>query len=155
MKVRFLLPLLFLLSLQSCTEQKIFSAFETNFSKNQWKQEEVKTFEFRIEKEARFYDVALHFAYLSDFVVNSVPFVVTVIHPDGSTEKKSINIVVKDDQNKETGVCAGDYCDIRSFIFKDEALKKGVYKILIQHEFTGPYLPNVNGIGIEVLAQAD
>jgi hypothetical protein len=34
-------------------------------------------------------------------------------------------------------------------------LKKGVYKIAIQQQFDGAYLPNVNGIGIEVVAQAD
>jgi hypothetical protein len=38
---------------------------------------------------------------------------------------------------------------------RNEALKKGKYKITIQQNFDGAYLPNVNGIGIEVIAQAD
>jgi hypothetical protein len=62
---------------------------------------------------------------------------------------------VKDKEEKETGDCGGDYCDIRETIMRNEALKKGKYKITIQQNFDGAYLPNVNGIGIEVIAQAD
>ena len=99
--------------------------------------------------------MALGWTNLSDFVINPVPITVKILHPDNSEETKKINIVVKDKDGKETGDCGGDYCDIRESIFKNEALEKGNYKITIQQNFDGPYLPNVNGIGIEVIAQMD
>ena len=80
---------------------------------------------------------------------------VTIIHPDNSKEIKEISILVIDKERKETGDCGGDYCDIYQSIFENVALKKGKYKITIQQNFNGSYLPNVNGIGIEVIAQAD
>ncbi len=155
MKIKLLSILFFSLALISCNEKKIYDKLDKNFTDNRWQKAELKTFEFSIEEEARNYDVNVHFAYLSDFVINPVPMSVTILHPDNSEEKKEINIVVKNKDGKETGDCGGDYCDIRESIFKNEALKKGNYKITIQQNFDGPYLPNVNGIGIEVIAQVD
>lgn len=151
-----LLSLLFLVSVfTSCNEKKIYNELDKDFPENRWQNAAVKNFEFSIEQEARNYDVNVHFAYFSDFQVNPVPLTVMIIHPDGSKENKEINIVVKDKDGKETCECGGDFCDIREVIFKDEALKKGIYKVSIQQNFKGPYLPNVNRIGIEVIAQAD
>ena len=155
MKIKLLSILFFSLALISCNEKKIYDKLDKNFTDNRWQKAELKTFEFSIEEEARNYDVNVHFAYLSDFVINPVPMTVTILHPDNSAEKKEINIVMKDKDGKETGDCGGDYCDIRESIFKNEALKKGKYKITIQQNFDGQYLPNVNGIGIEVIAQVD
>ena len=155
MKIKLLSILFFSLALISCNEKKIYDKLDKNFTDNRWQKAELKTFEFSIEEEARNYDVNVHFAYLSAFVINPVPMTVTILHPDNSEEKKEINIVVKNKDGKETGDCGGDYCDIRESIFKNEALKKGNYKITIQQNFDGPYLPNVNGIGIEVIAQVD
>ena len=155
MKIKLLSILFFSLALISCNEKKIYDKLDKNFTDNRWQKAELKTFEFSIEEEARNYDVNIHFAYLSDFVINPVPMTVTIVHPDTSEEKKEINIVMKDKDGKETGDCGGDYCDIRESIFKNEALKKGKYKITIQQNFDGQYLPNVNGIGIEVIAQVD
>ncbi len=155
MKIKFLSVLFFILALTSCNETKIYDKLDKDFTDNRWQKSEVKTFEFEITEEARNYDVKVHFAYLSDFVVNPVPLLVTVFHPDNSGEKKEINLVVSDKEGKETGDCGGDFCDIREAIFTNEALKKGKYIISIQQNFDGAYLPNVNGIGIEVIAQAD
>jgi gliding motility-associated lipoprotein GldH len=151
-----LFPLLFLaLALHSCDEKKIYHELDKDFPENRWQKSVTKNFEFSIEQEARNYDVEVHFAYFSDYVVNPVPLLVTITHPDQSQEKKEINITVKDNEGKEIGDCGGDYCDIRKTLFKDEALKKGIYKVAIVPNFSGAYLPNVNGIGIEVTAQAD
>lgn len=155
MKIKLLSILLFTLALTSCNEKKIYDELDKDFADNRWQKAQLKTFEFNIEEEARNYDIHIRFAYLSDFVINPVPITVTILHPDNSEEIKKINIVVKDKEGKETGDCGGDYCDIRESIFKNKALEKGSYKITIQQNFDGPYLPNVNGIGIEVIAQAD
>ncbi|WP_396178039.1 hypothetical protein [Flavobacterium sp.] len=155
MKIKFLSLFLLAFCLQSCNEKKVFDELDKDFPENRWLKGVTKNFEFSIEQEARNYDVNVHFAYFSDFVINPVPLFVTIIYPDGTEEKTTLNLVVKDSEGKETGECGGDYCDIREIIFKNEALKKGVYKIAIQQQFDGAYLPNVNGIGIEVVAQAD
>ena len=155
MKIKLLSFMLLAFSISSCNENKIYAELNKDFADNRWQKSDVKEFEFTIEQEARNYDVNVHFAYFSDFQINPVPLTVTVIHPDGSEENKALNIVVKDKDNKETGDCSGDYCDIREVIVENKPLKKGVYKVRIEHDFNGPYLPNVNGIGIEVIAQAD
>ena len=155
MKIKLLSILFLTIVLSSCNEKKIFDELKKDFTENRWQKSEVKDFEFSIDQEGRNYSVNVHFAYLSDFVINPVPMTVTILHPDNSEETKKINIIVKDKDGKETGDCGGDYCDIRESIFKNEALKKGNYKITIQQNFDGPYLPNVNGIGIEVIAQMD
>ena len=141
--------------LSSCNEKKIFDELKKDFTENRWQKSEVKDFEFSIDQEGRNYSVNVHFAYLSDFVINPVPMTVTIIYPNNSKEIKEISILVIDKERKETGDCGGDYCDIYQSIFENVALKKGKYKITIQQNFNGSYLPNVNGIGIEVIAQAD
>ena len=143
------------LTLTSCNEKKIYEKLDKNFPENRWQNSDVKYFEFTIDEEARNYDVNVHFAYFSDFAVNPVPLTVTIIHPDQSEEKREINIVVKDKDGKETGDCGGDYCDIREPVFANKPLTKGLYKMSIKSLFKGPYLPNVNGVGIEVIAKAD
>lgn len=155
MKIKTIALLFAAFALFSCNKKKIYDELDKNFPENRWQKGETKNFEFSIEEEARNYDVNVHFAYFSDFVINPVPLSVTIIHPDGSEQNKTLNIVVKDSEGKETGECGGDFCDIREALFKNEALKKGVYKLSIQQQFDGAYLPNVNGIGIEVVAQAD
>lgn len=155
MKIKLLFHLVVILTLSACNENTVFKELNKNFPENRWQKADVKEFEFTIDQEARNYDVHVQFAYLSDFQVNPVPLTVTIIHPDASEEIREVNIVVKDKDNKETGDCGGDYCDIRQTIFKNEPLKKGMYQISIQQNFSGTYLPNVNGVGIEVIAQAD
>ena len=155
MKIKLLSFILLAFALFSCNENKIYADLNKDFADNRWQKSDVKEFEFTIEQEARNYDVHVHFAYFSDFQVNPVPLTVSVLYPDGSEENKSLNIIVKDSQGKETGDCSGDYCDIREVIVENKPLKKGVYKVRIEHDFNGPYLPNVNGVGIEVVAQAD
>ena len=155
MKIK-LLSLLFLaIATSSCNEKKIYDELDKNFADNRWQKGDVKTFEFTIDEEARNYDVNVHFAYFSEFQVNPVPMTVEITYPDNSQENKQINIVVKDKEGKETGECGGDFCDIREALFTNEALKKGIYKVSISQNFNGLYLPNVNGIGVEVIAQAD
>lgn len=155
MKIKLFSVLFLTIVLTSCNEKKIYDELNKDFPEQRWQKSDAKTFEFTIEQEARYYDVNVHFAYLSDFPLNPVPMTVKIIYPDGSEENKEISIAIKNEEGKETGDCGGDYCDIRKAIFKDEALKKGVYKVSIQQNFNGAYLPNVNGIGVEVIAQAD
>lgn len=155
MKIKLVIFLFATLAFVSCNERKVYSEMNKNFPENRWQKSDAKEFEFTIDQEARNYNVDVHFAYLSDFQVNPVPLSITIIHPDLSEEKREVNIVVKDKDGKETGDCGGDYCDNREVIFENKALAKGVYKVKIQHVFNGAYLPNVNGVGIEVIAQMD
>ena len=155
MKIKLLSLLIVVLTLSSCNENIVYKELDKNFPENRWQKSEVKEFEFTINQEARNYNVDVNFAYLSDFQLNPVPMTVTIIHPDKTEEIKQINIVVKDKDGKETGVCGGDYCDIKQTVLENVPLKKGVYKVSIQQNFNGEYLPNVNGVGIDVISQMD
>ena len=155
MKIKFLSLVLVAFAAISCNESIVYEEMNKTFPDNRWQKSEVKEFEFTIDQEARNYDVNVHFAYLSDFQINPVPISVTIIHPDKSEEIREVNILVKDKDGKETGDCGGDYCDIREMVFDNKALKRGTYNLKIKHVFNGEYLPNVNGVGIEVIAKAD
>ena len=155
MKIKLFSFIILAIAISSCNENKIYSELNKDFADNRWQKSEVKDFEFSIDQEARNYNVAINFAYLSDFQLNPVPMTITIIHPDETEEIKQINIVVKDKDGKETGVCGGDYCDIKQTVLENVALKKGVYKVLIRQNFNGEYLPNVNGVGIDVISQMD
>ena len=109
MKIKFLSLLLTAFTALSCNESIVYEEMNKTFPDNQWQKTDVKEFEFTINQEARNYDINVHFAYLSDFQVNPVPITVTIIHPDNSEEVQEVNILVKDQDGKETGDCGGDY----------------------------------------------
>ena len=71
--------------------------------------------------------------------------------PDGIVFSENLNIELRKDDG-EVSDCSGDYCDMQQEIFSKRELKAGSYKVLLSNEFDHEYLPNVLGIGIQILS---
>jgi hypothetical protein len=87
------------------------------------------------------------------FQFEEVPLEVEIKVPDGEMEMLPVTIKLIDDSGKDLGDCSGDICDVFQTIKTFKNLEKGKYKVTIKSKFTGPYLPNVLGIGIVVEKQ--
>lgn len=149
MKIKKYLLLLVLLTTFSCSKQNHFSQFIEFPDDNRWDLSEKKTFEFEIEDDTKIYNVSFLFSHIYGYQFNSVPIIFEIKNPDGTTEEIKENLIIKDDGEHVTD-CTGDICDL-NYIFKPKTkLQKGKYKIIISHNFNGPYLPNVIGIGLKV-----
>lgn len=142
--------LLFCLSLFSCKDDSIFDKMDKNFKSNQWEKSEIKTYEFSIDDEKQWHDITLKFAHVYDYQFASIPLKIVIKNPSGIDESITLDLKIKDANGNELADCGGDICDLKQIIKKKVKLKKGNYTILISHDFKGPYLPNVLGVGVKV-----
>ncbi|MES2411817.1 MAG: hypothetical protein V4535_10280 [Bacteroidota bacterium] len=150
MKAKLLLFLSLFILLISCSKQNQFSEFDTFGEDNRWQKTEAKTFEFDITDDAPSYNLTFKFSHVYDYQFATVPINFTIENPTGEKENLSVDLAIKDDSGKELAECAGDVCDLKYSIKEKTKLQKGKYKITISHNFEGPYLPNVIGIGLNV-----
>lgn len=142
----FLLSFIFVFS--SCNNSKIYDDFESNFEKNRWEENDIRVFEFENIQPEEACDLKLHFGYISGFQFKEVPLEVEITTPNGELEVLSINVKLIDESGKDIGDCTGDICDVFQTIKTFETLEKGKYKVAVKSKFTGPYLPNVLGVGV-------
>ncbi|WP_309641233.1 hypothetical protein [Flavobacterium sp.] len=150
MKKIYLLLFSLLFTFYSCdkTSSAYYKVYD-NFESNRWQKPDKKEFAFSITDEAA-YDVTLKFSHVSDYQFDSVPMLVLIVDPDGKEEKFPIDLKIKDASGKQLAECAGDVCDLNYNIKKNVNLPKGDYKVTVSHNFNGPYLPNILGIGLDV-----
>ncbi|HMK06122.1 MAG TPA: hypothetical protein VK476_01245 [Flavobacterium sp.] len=139
-----------LIAIYSCdkTSSAYYKVYD-NFESNRWQKADTKKFAFSITDDAA-YDVALKFSHVYDYQFDSVPMTVLIVGPDGKEEKFPIDLKIKDASGKELAECAGDICDLNYKIKSNINLPKGDYKVTVSHDFNGPYLPNILGIGLDV-----
>jgi hypothetical protein len=114
-----------------------------------WDYENSRSFNFEINEELP-YCIKLQLGHIYDFQTNKIPVEVTLIDPNGVKEVQIVNIIVKDENNKDIGNCAGDICDVYQVYKEKEYLKKGFYKISIKNVSKGIFVTNVLGIGVIV-----
>lgn len=154
MKTKFTFLCFLLLSLTSCLKNGgQYSNFQDLPENHQWKKSDAKTFDFTIDNDIQLYDIAFTFSHVYDYQFNSVPIDFVMEHPDGTKEKFSIDLKIKDSSGKELADCSGDVCDLNYTVKEGVALSKGTYKVIVSNNFNGPYLPNVIGVGLEVNAK--
>jgi gliding motility-associated lipoprotein GldH len=138
-----------LLLLISCDSSSVYK--ETfDFSKNQWYKKDAKSFEFEIKDDTKFYDIDFIVSHVYDYQFKSIPITFSITKPDGTNETKPIDFILKDENGKEIGDCAGDYCDLKQNIFSKTKLQKGKYKVIVSNTFHFDYLPNIILIGLDV-----
>lgn len=147
--------ILALVTLASCSENKIYTKFERNFDDNRWQKTDVRTHEFELTQGATNYNIYLHLSHVHGFQFPSIPIMVELEKPDKTIVRKGINIKVLAEDGKDIGDCAGDYCDLEEVIFDNEPLAVGKYKLKISQQFPSEYLPNILGVGIEVSTAFD
>lgn len=139
-----------LLLFSSCKKTEVYRKFNDDFVENRWENNAVQSFDFSIEDDKQLYDVVLNFSHVYDYQFESIPLTVSIFNPKGEEEKLSFDLKIKDENGKELADCGGDFCDLKYKIKGKTILQKGNYKINISHNFKGPYLPNVLGVGLEI-----
>ena len=82
------------------------------------------------------------------FQFKEVSLEVEITSPDGKTEILPVTMKLIDESGKDIGDCTGDICDVFQTIKTFQNLEKGKYKVAVKSKFSGPYLPNVLGVGI-------
>ena len=134
----------------SCNKSEFYSKFDDGFPENRWQEKDAKTYDFTIDDDSKLYNITFRFSHVYDYQFNSVPINFTIVNPNGETEKKQIDLQIKDASGKELAECSGDFCDLNYKLEENIKLLKGNYKIIVSHSFEGPYLPNVLGVGLKV-----
>ena len=95
-------------------------------------------------------NLKLHLGHIYDFQFASIPLQIAITYPDGQTEVIPLDVRMKNESGQDIADCSGDICDLY-YTFKNKvSLKKGEYSISITNTFSGAYLPNILGIGIQV-----
>jgi len=143
-------PILFLFLLVSCDKKSVYSQFDDDFTENRWEKTDVRNYEFTITETGN-YDLVLDFSHVYGFPFAQVPIKIEMSGPDGILFSENLNIELRKDDS-EVSDCSGDYCDMQQEIFTKRVLKAGSYKVLLSNEFDHEYLPNVLGIGIQILS---
>lgn len=135
MKIQNLLILCLLFLAGSCSQNTVFSRFDTLDESHQWAQAHTKSYDFTIDDEAATYDIIFKFSHVYGYPMTSVPLHLSLKKPDGSTEDFPIDLRLKDAEGKELGDCIGDICDLNSVIKEKIKLAKGSYTITVSHRF--------------------
>ena len=150
MKTKTLILVSLVTVLISCSKQGQYNQFVDFGEENRWQKTDIKTFEFDVTDATPLYNLIFKFSHVYDYQFDSVPINFIIESPDAKKENIPINLIIKDNNQKQLAECSGDICDLNYKIKEKIKLIKGKYKITISHNFKGPYLPNVIGIGFKV-----
>ncbi|MQP24029.1 hypothetical protein GFJ94_02995 [Flavobacterium sp. LMO8] len=141
------LLLFFVAFLFSCNQSDGLRQYYDDFEMNRWASSDVREFNFEIKSD-KSYLIELQFSHVYDYQFAEVPLKIEIISPDGNSVEEVV-LHIKDNSGKHLADCTGDYCDL-FYKFKSREFKKGLYSIKITNMFSGPYLPNVLGVGVEL-----
>lgn len=150
MKIKTGLLFIVLLLLQSCNKDAIYRDFDSNFENNRWSSNDARSFAFALEKEENA-NLVLHFGHIYDFQFDVIPLEVDVTYPDGHTEILPINLKIKNEKGEDMADCSGDVCDLYYNLKSNFHFQKGNYKVVITNKFNSAYLPNVLGVGVQII----
>jgi hypothetical protein len=145
-----LLALLFLFI--GCDSNRVINKKISDFENNRWHAEKVPEFEFNIETPG-LYQADVFISHVYDYALASIPLTATITGEDGKPETITLDFHIKNQQGKELGDCAGDYCDLWQPLFDNKQFEAGTYKITIAQNWDGPYLPNILSLGLKVKKQ--
>lgn len=134
----------------SCNKNNIFRELTKDFDATRWESKDKKQYDFAIDNDNKVYNLTILFSHVYDYQFDKVPMPIDFIDPTGKTENISFDLQIKNASGKQLADCGGDYCDLK-YIFKTKvSLQKGNYTAVVSHQFKGPYLPNVLGVGLSV-----
>ena len=148
--MRKILLLLFVFTLVACKKTVVVKKTDTNFTDNQWKATDIKTFEFKLKRNVEAADLNIVFGHVFEPQYSTVPVSVTIENPAGEKENVFVNLMLKDSDGNDLSECSGDICDLTQPIKEDVTLQKGTYKVTIENKFAYEYLANVLAVGVSV-----
>lgn len=151
MKTRAILFLSLLFISVACQKAKsTYSKFDTDFENNRWTTSDEKKYSFEITDDSKNYTIDLKFSHIYNCQYEKVPLRITISDPNGNVEQIPFVLKIKDASGKQLSDCTGDVCDVTVPFKENIRLSKGNYTLTITNTFTGAYLPNVLGVGLEV-----
>lgn len=149
MRLKYFYLFAFLLLL-SCNGNSVYKHLDANFDENRWQRTDIKTYEFQLEKDGN-YNLAIVFSHVAGIQFAEIPLNFEMADANGIVLAENIILKTKDAQGNDIGDCAGDYCDMEQIVFTRKTLKAGSYKIRLANAFNHEYLPNVLGVGVNLI----
>ncbi len=139
-----------LLLLIACNQNVVVNELNDDLVNNRWLHTDKKVFEFEIEQDAN-YQLELHLSHVYDFQFEQIPVGVYLLEGEQILLGEELAVNFKDSNGKDLGECLGDICDLYVPVSSQINLSKGIkYRVEIQNDFKGDYLPNILGVGIRV-----
>lgn len=148
--MRKLLTLLPLLLLFSCMKSTIYTEMTKGFPENRWAKSDAGHFDFIIKEKANA-NIIVKFSHIFEPQYTEVPLFVTIKKPTGDEVTEAV-LLLKDSEGKNISDCVGDICDLEYTIKENYIFEPGSYTIVVANTAKGPYVPNVLGLGIEIIA---
>ena len=145
--IQTLVVVLVMFSLSSCDSNVVYSKFEKNFPNNRWTKENTISFDFTIE-QPNSYELTLQVGHIHDYQIPVLDVEVALTLPDGTQKVIPVAVAMQDQTIKSD--CLGDVCDLFLPITSD-AFSEGEHQVSIRFTNDLPYLPNILGIGIQVI----
>lgn len=145
-----LLLLFSFLTFFSCMKSTIYSEMTKGFPENRWAKSDARHFDFIIKEKANA-NILVKFSHIFEPQYTDVPLFVTVKKPTGDEVTEAV-LLLKDSEGKNISDCVGDVCDLEYTLKENYDFEPGSYTIVIANTAKGPYLPNVLGLGIEIVA---
>ncbi len=152
--IRRILLLLCLTILLSCDNRKVHSEYDRDFPENRWQRATEKRFEFDL-KDAGKYDLAIDFRHVYGMPFGKIPLEADITSPNGNVAVYRFDLELLDKNGSTASDCTSDYCDLQQVFIKGQRLEAGKYTVTFRNLFQHDYLPNVMGLGIQVLTSDD
>jgi gliding motility-associated lipoprotein GldH len=117
----------------------------------QWYRSDAKIFEFEIKNEA-YYDMLFCMRHSTGYQFMSIKTKITMTTPDMNQFEKVAEFTVTDDKGRYVGEGTGQLWDIEEAFTANELMKKGKYKIKIEHDMQIDPVILVIDIGLKVVS---
>ena len=141
MKKASLLLFVMLISL-SCDKKQVYRNFENEIEAQRWTESDVKTHNFEILEDNKYYNVFIEISHVHGSEMNEFPVAFEVTKPDGSIEKGEVIV------NFKKSDCIGDVCDVKFLVKEKLKLKKGKYTVRFSPKSSYGFVPNIIGVGL-------
>ncbi len=116
----------------------------------QWYRSDAKIFDFEIKEEAN-YDMVFCMRHSTGYQYMSIKTKITMTTPDGNVFEKIAEFTVADEKGKYVGEGTGQLWDMEEAFTSGELMKKGKYKIKIEHDMQIDPVILVIDIGLKVV----
>lgn len=143
--------LLFVIALNACSRQSVFSEYKSIPIETGWQQANKLTFEVNIEDTITRNNVFVNVRQLDAYPFRNIFLFLTTEYPDGKKIIDTLECVLADEKNKWMGDGAGDLWD-NTIPFKGNVKFPllGKYKFTYEHAMRVDPLPMIIDMGLTI-----
>lgn len=144
----FLFFIAILIVVSSCSTYSEYD--ESSFPTRVWQSEQTIEFKPTIEDNSKSYQLGLGIRHMYGIKNSKINITVQSISPSGTTEVKNYDLLIKDEDGDYISSCAGDLCDLETFVNSDFSFKEtGEYTFILSHNERAK-IPGVMAIGLVI-----